>query len=281
MGGSTVSGFAADTYSYNVVLPYGTLPGSMAVTVGAAVNYPKATISITQTVELPGSATVAVTAEDGTTKRSYIVNFTLGEAPAAAYSVTYNANGAAGTAPTEGNKAEGATFTAANNTFTPPSGKKFKHWYTNPLGTGGTAYTQGATVTMPANDLILYAIWEDVSAEIKRSYLEVTTLAGGTVKMNSDPTTFSAIYSKQHSMGASIRLEAEASTGYTFAYWLNVKNSSIISTDPVYETIMGSGINVTAMFSKNSRCADPGIPLRLKTRTEESCNLRTWQRRIR
>ena len=79
-GGSTVSGFTADTYSYNVILPRDTLPGSPAATVGATAADSNASISITQAVELPGSATVEVTAEDGATKRTYTVYFALGEA---------------------------------------------------------------------------------------------------------------------------------------------------------------------------------------------------------
>ncbi|WP_449240950.1 X2-like carbohydrate binding domain-containing protein [Desulfoscipio gibsoniae] len=270
VGGSTVSGFAADTYSYNVELPHGTLPESVAATVGATVNDPKAAVSITQAVELPGSATVVVTAEDGETKLTYTVNFTLGEAPAGTYSVTYDANGGSGGAPAESDKAAGATFAAADNTFTPPSGKKFKYWYTNPLGTGGAAYakdTPDATVTMPAHDLILYAIWEDESTEVKRCYLEVKTLAGGTVKLNDDPTPLLAVYSEQYRMGTSIRLEAAASSGYTFVYWLNVENSSIISTSPVYEIIMGSGINVTAVFSKVPAAEDTWYTVTFKDKS--------------
>ncbi|ACV61543.1 protein of unknown function DUF291 [Desulfofarcimen acetoxidans DSM 771] len=182
-----------------------------------------------------------------------------GAEPAVTYSVTYDANGGTGTAPTESVKTAGATFAAANNTFTPPGGKKFKYWYTNPLGTGGTAYakdTPDATVTMPAHDLILYAVWEDVSTAVKRGYLEVKTLAGGAVKLNGDSEPLLTVYSKPCEMGDSIRLEAEANPGYIFAYWLNVESSSVISTSPDYEIIMGSGINLIAVFSKAPAAGD-------------------------
>lgn len=74
------------------------------------------------------------------------------------YSVTYYANGATGTAPTESNKAEGTSFIAAANNFAAPSGKQFKEWNTNADGTG-TSYLAGATVIMPGENLTLYAIW--------------------------------------------------------------------------------------------------------------------------
>lgn len=80
------------------------------------------------------------------------------------YSVTYYANGGTGSAPTETDKAAGAEFHAATNTFVPPSGKQFKHWYTNAIGTGGTAYDEGDAVTMPEENLTLYAIWENDTA---------------------------------------------------------------------------------------------------------------------
>jgi hypothetical protein len=76
------------------------------------------------------------------------------------YTVNYDANGGMGTAPEESDKAQGDTFTAAPNSFTAPSGKQFKEWNTDASGTG-IGYLAGETVTMPAGDLILYAIWKD------------------------------------------------------------------------------------------------------------------------
>jgi hypothetical protein len=80
------------------------------------------------------------------------------------YTVTYDLNGGTGTLPAETNKAAGATFTAASSTgITAPAGKQFKEWNTAANGSG-TGYAAGATVTMPANALTLYAAWEDVPA---------------------------------------------------------------------------------------------------------------------
>ncbi len=81
VGGSMVNSFAPDTTSYNVELPHGTQPGNAAATVSAEVVDPKAGVNITQASTLPGSATVEVTAEDGTTKKTYTISFTLKAAP--------------------------------------------------------------------------------------------------------------------------------------------------------------------------------------------------------
>ena len=77
--GTTVPSFDPKTTTYNVVLAAGT---ATVPTVSATVyDTGKATGVITQATALPGSATVAVTAQDGTTAQTYTVNFTVGETP--------------------------------------------------------------------------------------------------------------------------------------------------------------------------------------------------------
>jgi hypothetical protein len=79
------------------------------------------------------------------------------------YSLTYDANGGTGTAPAKEYLDAAETFTTAPwNTFTPPSGKQFKEWNRAADGSG-TAYSANTTVAMPANDLTLYAIWQDIT----------------------------------------------------------------------------------------------------------------------
>ncbi|MDD4032071.1 MAG: T9SS type A sorting domain-containing protein [Bacteroidales bacterium] len=75
INGTTVSGFASGTITYNVVLPFGTI---VVPTVTATTNDPNATKVITPAPALPGSTTVVVTAEDATTHKTYTINFSLG-----------------------------------------------------------------------------------------------------------------------------------------------------------------------------------------------------------
>lgn len=65
---------AEGTYSYDVELPYGTLA---IPTVAYEINDETATAVPTQASALPGTATVVVTAQDGTTELTYTVNFTV------------------------------------------------------------------------------------------------------------------------------------------------------------------------------------------------------------
>lgn len=69
----TVDGFDPDVYSYSVPIP---AADPLPIT-GATANHPAATVNITQTTSVPGTATVLVTAEDGITELTYTVNFTI------------------------------------------------------------------------------------------------------------------------------------------------------------------------------------------------------------
>jgi hypothetical protein len=91
------------------------------------------------------------------------------------YTVTFDPNGGAGAAPTETDKAAGETFKAPLPAgITAPSGKQFKEWNTLANGNGIAAYLPGATVTMPDNNLTLYAIWEPIPAPVIVTGVAVT-----------------------------------------------------------------------------------------------------------
>ncbi|WP_135550333.1 apiosidase-like domain-containing protein [Paenibacillus cymbidii] len=70
VGGTAIQGFAAGTTSYRVVMPAGT---SGIPTVTATTTDSRANVAVSQTVLLPGTATITVTAEDGTTTTIYTV----------------------------------------------------------------------------------------------------------------------------------------------------------------------------------------------------------------
>ncbi|MDO4388523.1 MAG: InlB B-repeat-containing protein, partial [Eubacteriales bacterium] len=78
----------------------------------------------------------------------------------AAYSVTYDANGGSGDVPVDGQKyAEGALADVKPaDGLTPPQGKIFLGWSTNPEATTAEVYPYGK-LTIGTADVILYAIW--------------------------------------------------------------------------------------------------------------------------
>lgn len=84
--GTSVPDFSAATTSYEVELPadYTGVP-----TVAATTNDNNATTNITQATTLPGVATIVVTAEDGTTTKTYTVTFTKESAAPKVESATW------------------------------------------------------------------------------------------------------------------------------------------------------------------------------------------------
>ena len=73
---ASVAGFNAYVTSYNVSLPYGTTD---APVVAVDAQDAGATVSITQATSPSGTATVEVTAGDGTTKQTYTIRFSVAQ----------------------------------------------------------------------------------------------------------------------------------------------------------------------------------------------------------
>jgi acetyl esterase/lipase len=73
VSGITVAGFNPSVLTYTEVLPYGT---TTVPVVTATPNFGLAIVTITPAATSPGTTTVLVTAQDGTTQLTYSVNFT-------------------------------------------------------------------------------------------------------------------------------------------------------------------------------------------------------------
>lgn len=77
VNGEKVEGFAPETTEYNVALPFGT---TEVPVVAATATSSKATVSVTQAESVNGTATITVKAEDGTTQKTYTINFSVAAA---------------------------------------------------------------------------------------------------------------------------------------------------------------------------------------------------------
>lgn len=73
VNGEEVEGFAPETTTYNVELPFGT---TVVPVVAATATSSKAKVSVTQAESVNGTASILVTAEDNTTTKTYTVSFT-------------------------------------------------------------------------------------------------------------------------------------------------------------------------------------------------------------
>lgn len=143
----SVADFVYDKFDYDMKLPYGTLPFNPVAIVSATPADPKTTLEIDQAYELPGVATVEVTAEDGITKQTYTVTLTV--AGSAEYALTITAgSGGSITAGSSGTYEEGAVIAIA---AAPASGYRFNKWTSAGGGTFADANSASTTFTMPAN----------------------------------------------------------------------------------------------------------------------------------
>lgn len=71
VNGTSIAGFSSGTTTYNIEMPFGSATPTIAYTKSDA------DASVVQTVNFPGATSLEVTAQDGTTKTTYTINFTI------------------------------------------------------------------------------------------------------------------------------------------------------------------------------------------------------------
>lgn len=137
--GISVPNFSANTLSYEVELPTGT---TTVPTVVATKNESHATVNVTPATALPGTTTINVTAQDGTTTKQYTITFTVASAAPKVLTATW-AN-IQGTATVDnvnmtitGQVKNGTVLTAITPSFT---GNNIASWTPN----GAQNFTNGA-----------------------------------------------------------------------------------------------------------------------------------------
>ncbi|QJD82707.1 hypothetical protein HH215_05600 [Cohnella herbarum] len=136
------------------------------------------------------------------------------------YTVTYNGNGSTGgTVPTDSNPYEqNATVTVLGNTGSlVKTGNTFAGWNTAANGSG-TSYVAGATFTMAAANVTLYAQWT-VNPTYTVTY-NGNGSTGGTVPTDSNPYEQNATVTVLGNTGSLVK------TGSTFAGWNTAANGT-------------------------------------------------------
>ncbi len=146
VNGTTVTGFDPATLTYDVELPYGT---STVPTVAYTLNNAKANAVQTDAGSLPGSTTVAVTAEDGTSQ-TYTLNFTVAapSTDATVSSLTYTIDN---TAETITNVPSSETLANFKTNLTPAAGATFEVYQADGT-TVATDLATGYKVMVTAED---------------------------------------------------------------------------------------------------------------------------------
>ena len=124
------------------------------------------------------------------------------------YTISYNANGGTGTAPTSQTAVVGSAITIASNSGVPPLAKTgfvFTGWNTQADGLG-TSYAPAANTFMPGSNVTLYAVW--VPVDYTLSY-DLNGAAG------TPPTSQTVAYNTTTIVTSSVPTR----TGYGFAGW--------------------------------------------------------------
>jgi hypothetical protein len=201
--GVTVANFNPETIAYNDTVP----AGQTSVAVISTTTDWAATQVVTVATAIPGISNIVVTAENGTTTKTYTVTHAYNYFPV----TVAGAPAAWGTVSGDGVYPQGfqATVTAV-----PGANYSFFNWTENGAPVSGSA-TYTFTVEQPRN--------------LVANFLEIMYLAnavaipaaGGTI----NGTGFFAA-------GSTVSLTAVPNTGYIFQNWS--ENGTILGTNPVY-----------------------------------------------
>lgn len=129
--------------------------------------------------------------------------------------ITYLANGATGTVPTESAKNESQTFKVASATGLTRTGYNFTGW-----SNGATTYAAGDTYTVTAANVTLTAQWTAQAYTVTYNGNNATS---GAASRSSDSFTYGGSAIALPTAGTLVR------TGYTFAGWSIIADGTAIS----------------------------------------------------
>jgi hypothetical protein len=148
----SIAGFNKDILTYNVVLDYGTV---VVPTLTWTLSAEKASASVTNAASLPGTSTILVTAENGSTTKTYSVNFTVSATPSSDASL-------------KDLKVNGSTIPGfVSGTF--------EYYYSLPFGTAIIPVVSAVTNSAVANAVITQA-----TSVTDMAFVEVTAQNGST-----------------------------------------------------------------------------------------------------
>ena len=154
--------------------------------------------------------------------------------------ITYNGNGAAGSAPSPVSQPYNSSFTLSNAGALVQIGYSFAGWNTAANGTG-TAYSAGGTYVVAASNVTLYAQWTINSYSVTFS----ANGAGG-----SPPSTVTQNYNTSFTLPGAGSLTL---ANYTFAGWNTAANGTGTAYSAGNSYVMGaSSVTLYAQWTIDS-----------------------------
>ena len=174
---------------------------------------------------------------DGTTGYAPGVTYTVGASnvtltatwTAITHSVTYALGGGTGTVPTQGDVAEGSSFTVASSSGISRSGFTFNNW-----SDGTTGYAPGASYTMGTSNVTLTATWTAITRSVTYA------LGGGTGTV---PTQAPVAEGSSFTVASSSGITR---SGYTFNNWSDGTNGYVPGAS---YTVGASNVTLTATWT--------------------------------
>ena len=233
-----VPGFRNDKLNYEVILPAGS---TYLPTISATANDPNATITITQVLELPGTAFVTVTAEDGVTTSTYSIHFIP------QYFIEASSN------PSDGGKITGSGNylhgTHINLIATANEGYEFIDWTDNGVRVSTNA---SYSFTVNANRALV------ANFKLKTYTLTTIVFGQGTVDKTPDNATYS--------YGDVVQLTAYPEQGWNFTGWSGDISGSVNPAIIIMEksktvgaTFAASKYTITATAGDGGSISPSGI----------------------
>ena len=166
------------------------------------------------------------------------------------YSVTYNANGALGTAPAATPVKEGANHTVLGNTWFFKAGYSFAGWNTAADGTG-TKYAKDAVMTMPSENVTLYAQWSNSLSE--RDVVIVAHYGDKYYAMGQTLSSGQLNAVQVQMLNGKVRDVAEANrAAITWRMIVNSSNNTVSFYSPVNEKYLGAGSSTNLALSEDA-----------------------------
>jgi len=196
------------------------------VSVAGAAN---CVISVPVSASIPGS--YAITSANATNLQGVMTNnIGVSRLNVAVYILSYATQG--------GNTIADGIYELGNSATLPSAtraGFTFQGWNTVANGTG-TAYTAGANLTMPANDITLYAQWQAIPYS-----LTFNTQGGSSISTLSNQTA-----------GTEVQLTTPTRSGYIFKRWnTTADNSGTSYTGSAVYTVPAANTTLYAIWAKS------------------------------
>ena len=239
------------TVTFNTNGGIGTVPSNQTVNDGSDITLPSGT-GLSKSGYIFGGWSTSQIVDMGTnysagsvyTVTGHITLYAIWNDANTSYTVTFNANGGSGIAPSAQTANAGSGITLPNESGLSKSGYTFGGWSTSQTIGMGTTYNTGSTYTVTGN-ITLFAVWNDN-----------TSINTYTVSFNANGGSGTPPANQSVSTGSSITLPGDSGlnkNGYSFGGWSTSQTIDMGTTYNAGSTYTVTGnITLFAIWNDNT-----------------------------